>query len=50
MKMKKEIIRLGVGFSVQLIEYFILGGKIEMMNFYSKEINNIQEKINIARN
>ena len=47
---EKEIIRLGVGFSVLLIEKFILGGKIEMMNFYSNEINNIQEKINIARN
>jgi len=47
---EKEIIRLGVGFSVQLIEKFILDGKKEMMNFYSNEINNIQEKINIARN
>jgi PTH1 family peptidyl-tRNA hydrolase len=47
---EKEIIRLGVGFSVQLIENFILGGKKEMMNFYSNEITNIQEKINIARN
>ncbi len=47
---EKEIIRLGVGFSVQLIEKFILDGKKEMMNFYSNEINNIQEKINIERN
>lgn len=47
---EKEIIRLGVGFSVQLIEKFILGSKKEMMNFYSNEINNIQEKINIERN
>lgn len=47
---EKEIIRLGVGFSVLLIEKFILGGKNEMMNFYSNEIKNILEKINIARN
>lgn len=47
---EKEIIRLGVGFSVKLIEKFILGGKKEMMNFYSNEINNFQEKINIAKN
>ncbi len=38
---EKEIIRLGVGFSVSLIEKFILGGKKEMMNFYSSEINKI---------
>ncbi len=38
---EKEIIRLGVGFSVNLIERFILGGKKEMMNFYSSEINKI---------
>jgi len=47
---EKEIIRLGVGFSVSLIERFIIGDKKEMMNFYSNEINNFQEKINIARN
>ncbi len=47
---EKEIIRLGVGFSVKLIEKFILGSKKEMMNFYSNEINNIQKKMNIERN
>lgn len=47
---EKEIIRLGVQFSVQLIEKFILGSKKEMMNFYSNEINNIQKQINISRN
>ncbi len=41
---EKEIIRLGVGFSVSLIEEFILGGIKGMMNFYSKEINNINKK------
>jgi PTH1 family peptidyl-tRNA hydrolase len=46
---EKEIIRLGVGFSVELIEKFIIGGRKEMMNFYSSEIININEKINIAR-
>ena len=47
---EKEIIRLGVEFSVNLIEKFIIGDKKEMMNFYSNEINSFQEKINIARN
>jgi PTH1 family peptidyl-tRNA hydrolase len=47
---EKEIIRLGVGFSVLLIESFILGSKKEMMNFYSKEIKNYQENINTERN
>ncbi len=40
-----EIIRLSVDFSVSLIEQFILGGKINMLNFFSKEqskINNIK--------
>ena len=46
---EKEIIRLGIGFSVSLIEKFILGGKKEMMNFYSNEINNINKKINIGK-
>ena len=45
-----EIIRLGIKFSVQLIEKFILGGKQKMMNFYSKEYNIILNKINIERN
>lgn len=45
---EKEIIRLGVGFSVRLIEKFILGGKKGMMNFYSSEINYINKKINIG--
>jgi len=47
---EKEIIRLGVGFCVLLIEHFIIGGKKEMMNFFSKEIINFQEKIKIERN
>jgi len=47
---EKEIIRLGVGFSIQLIEKFIIGGKQEMMNFYSKEYNNILNQLNIERN
>ncbi len=46
---EKEIIRLGIGFSISLIEKFILGGKKEMMNFYSNEINNINKKINIGK-
>jgi len=45
---EKEIIRLAVGFSVELVEKFIIGDKKEMMNFYSKEFNNIQSKINIV--
>lgn len=40
---EKEIIRLGVEFSVKLIEKFIIDGKKEMMNFYSNEINNIKK-------
>ena len=40
---EKEIITLGISFSVKLIEKFILNGKDEMMNFYSKEINNIKK-------
>ena len=40
---EKEIIRLGVEFSVKLIEKFILAGKEEMMNYYSKEISNINK-------
>ncbi len=41
---EKEIIRLGVDFSVNLIEHFILDGKKGMMNFYSKEINKVNNK------
>ena len=37
-----KIIRLSVDFSVSLIEQFILGGKTDMLNFFSKE----QSKIN----
>ncbi len=37
-----KIIRLSVDFSVSLIEQFILGGKADMLNFFSKE----QSKIN----
>ncbi len=40
---EKEIIRLGVEFSIKLIEKFILGGKKEMMNFYSNEINKVKK-------
>ncbi len=47
---EKEIIRLSIEFSVFLTENFILGGKKLMMNYYSQEINNFQEKINTVRN
>ena len=47
---EKEIIRLAIGFSVELIEKFITGNKKEMMNYYSIEFNNIQNKINIEEN
>ena len=33
-----KIIRLSVDFSVTLIEQFVLGGKNQMLNYYSKEI------------
>jgi len=46
---EKEIIRLGVDFSIKLVEKFILDGKREMMNFYSNEINNNKKNINIPR-
>ena len=47
---EKNIIRLAVGFTVNLIEHFILGGKKEMVNFYSKENKIFLEKINIESN
>lgn len=47
---EKEIIRLGIEFSVLLLEQFIKAGKKELVNFYSKEINNYQENINIETN
>jgi len=33
-----KIIRLSVDFSITLIEQFIIGGKNQMLNYYSKEI------------
>lgn len=47
---EKEIIRLAIGFSVELVEKFITGNKKEMMNYYSIEFKNIQNKINIEEN
>jgi PTH1 family peptidyl-tRNA hydrolase len=43
---EKEIVRLAISFSVVLIEKFITGGKKEMMNYYSKEANNLFNKFN----
>lgn len=42
---EQNIIRLSVDFSVSLIEQFIIGGKKNMLNFFSKEhskINNLK--------
>ena len=39
---EREIIRLSVDFSVTLIEQFILGGKKNMLNFFSKEQSKIK--------
>jgi len=44
---EKEIIRLATNFCVTLIEKFIIGSKKEMMNYFSTEFKNIQNKINI---
>ncbi len=47
---EKNIISLSIYFSVNLIEHFVLGGKKEMMNFYSKENKNFTEQLNIESN
>lgn len=44
---EQELIRLATNFCVKLIENFIVGNKKEMMNYYSTEFKNIQNKINI---
>lgn len=44
-----KIIRLSINFSVTLIEQFIIGGKNQMLNYFSKEqgkINNIKQEGN----
>ena len=42
---EKEIIRLGVEFSLSLIEKFIIGGTQDMMNFFSKENRDFENKL-----